>query len=140
VLLGLLFAGFIVAELDLYRHVFGRSVVVTKVLVDQRVPLPLRLLTALALLSLAAAGLAYAWRRRADLIGAARALVRAPSGRLLLVGLTLMLCVQLFERPLDRLFLLPRYFLEESLELLAGLYCLLAVAARPLRATLGRLP
>jgi hypothetical protein len=133
VLLVLLFAAFIELELDLDRYVFGRPVLDKRFLTDALVPRPLRLLTALALLALAAAVVVFAWRRRAELIDAAGQMARQPSGHLLVAGLALMLGVQLFERQLGRALPLPRYFLEESLELLSGIYCLLGTAARARR-------
>ncbi|MBI4588903.1 MAG: hypothetical protein HY725_08675, partial [Candidatus Rokubacteria bacterium] len=60
----------------------------------------------------------------------ARRLTAEPWGHLLLAGAAIFGFVQLFERRLNHWLLLPRNFLEESLELVAALYFLLAMVAR----------
>jgi hypothetical protein len=130
ILLVLMFAGMIELELDLDRRIFGVPVIDTRFLMSPAVPLGIRLLVILVLAGLAVAVLAYAWRRREDLWREARIMAREPWGRLLLAGGLLLGLVQLFESRLNALLPLPRYFLEESLELLAVLYCFVALAWR----------
>ena len=127
VLLVLLFLTFVELETDLDRRLFGRSVIDKHFLVDARVPLLPRLLTVICLLVLVLGVAAYAWRRRAHVISAARQLVRAPWGRVLITGLGLLVAVELFEKSLEHALSLPKYFVEESLELLAALYCAIAM-------------
>lgn len=127
VILALLFAAFVEVELDLDQRVFGRPVIDKRFLLSRTVPLPTRLLVALVLLGLAAGVLGYVWWRRAEFLRAVRALMREPWGRLLVVGLALFVAVQVFEKALGRALPLPKYFLEESLELIVALYCLVAV-------------
>jgi hypothetical protein len=126
-LLALLFAGFVELEVDLDRRLFGRPLIDKRFLLDGSSPLLPRLLTALVLLGVAIAVMAYVWRRRAEIVRAASALLRAPWGRVLLIGLGLLVVVEVFEKSLGGVLELPKYFLEESLELIAALWCFVAL-------------
>jgi hypothetical protein len=54
-----------------------------------------------------------------------------PAVGLLLLGCSLLVLIELFERSLNRMGAgLPKPLLEESLELLAALYCFLAMIGR----------
>ena len=127
VLLALVFLTFVELEIDFDRRLFGRPVIDKRFLLDARIPLLPRLLTVICLLAFVLGVAAYAWRRRARVISAARQLLRAPWGRVLVTGLGLLVMVEVFEKSLNHLLPHPRYFLEESLELLAALYCAIAM-------------
>lgn len=130
ILLALMFVGMIELELDLDRRIFGVPVIDKRFLMSPVFPLGIRLLVILVLAGLAGAVLIYAWRRRQELGPEARTMLREPWGRLLLAGGLLLGLVQLLETRLNKLLPLPRFFVEESLELLAVLYCFVALAWR----------
>lgn len=127
VMLALLFAIFVELELDLDRRLFGRPVIDKRFLLDGSNPVLPRLLVAVCLLGLALAVMVYVWRRRRELVRSAAAMVRAPWGHVLLASLSLLVVVEVFEKPLGRSTPLPKYFAEESIELLAALCCFVAL-------------
>src|SRR5687767_2200971 len=90
VLLALMFLTFVELEVDLDRRLFGRPVIDKRFLLDARNPLLPRLLTMICLVALVLGVAAYVWRRRARVISAARQLVRAPWGHVLLLGVALL--------------------------------------------------
>ncbi|MBI2204528.1 MAG: hypothetical protein HYU41_11830 [Candidatus Rokubacteria bacterium] len=137
VLLALGFVAAIRAEVDLDRWVFGVSIVDGKFLMTDAAPPAIRLLVGAMIAGLVVATAIYAVSRRAELRGELPRLRREPWGRALLAGTLLILLVQLVERPLNfveaslsRVMPMPRWFFEESMELLGAAYCLLAVAQR----------
>jgi hypothetical protein len=71
----------------------------------------------------------YALRHRADLVAWGWSALRTSWGRLLVLGIGILVVTEVFERSLNRMMGagLPRPLLEETLELLAALYCLLAL-------------
>ena len=129
VLLALLFGMFVELEVDLDRRMFGRPVIDKRFLLDANIALLPRLLTVLVLGGLAIAVVVYVWHRRAELVGAIAAMLRTPGGHIVLAGLGVIAIVQVFEKSLNFALPLPRYLLEESLELIAALYCFLGVLA-----------
>lgn len=137
VLLALGFVAAIRAEVDLDRWVFGVSIVDRKFLMTDAAPPAIRLLVGVMIAGLVVATAIYALARRAELRRELPRLRHEPWGRALLAGGLLILLVQVFERPLNfveaslaRVVPMPRWFLEESIELLGAGYCLLAVAQR----------
>ena len=121
VLLAALLAGLIIGEIDLDRIVFGRKLIHTRFLVDDGVWLGWRALAAVVMVGVPAALGLYALRHRAALLAAGHRALREPSGRVLLAGLAVFAVTEVFERPLGRIPGLPRYVLEELLELVAAI-------------------
>ena len=129
VLVAAMMAGLIVGELDLDRLLFGRKIISTRFLVDGRVPLAWR---ALALTAMAAPAILltlYARRRRRELLAAAIKAATEPSGHLVSAGVVIFGLTELFEKPLGRIPGLPRFMVEEALELLAGVCFAVALHA-----------
>jgi hypothetical protein len=114
-------------ELDLDLRLFGLRVIHTKFFVTPAVWLPYRLLAALALAAFYAAIAWYAWRHRAVLLGAAWRMPFQAWGQLLLAGFVLFGLVQALEDPIGQIPHVPRSYLEESVELIAYVYFLLAM-------------
>jgi RND family efflux transporter MFP subunit len=119
-----------IGEVDLDRMVFGTKIISTRFFVSPRYPLAAR---ALAVLVVVGAPLAVA----AWLLGHWRYLwegvvdgLRRPWGQVAAFGMGLMLLVEVFERPLGHLEMLPRSFAEEALELVSTLCIFVGLVAR----------
>lgn len=137
VLVALAAAAAIRAEIDLDRWVFGIPIVDTRFLTRSGAPVAARLAAGLVIAGIAVATALYAVRRRVELRGELRGLFGRPWGRTLLAATALLATAQLFERQLaviERTLAavvpIPRWFLEESIELMGAAYCLLAVVQR----------
>jgi hypothetical protein len=130
VLLASLLVGLIIGEVDLDRIVFGRKIIHTRFLVDAEVGIGWRVLAAAGMALPPAALALYALRHWRELWAAGRRALAEPSGRVLLAGLAIFALTELFERPLGRVPGLPRYMLEEVLELVAGLWLGAGLLAR----------
>lgn len=130
----LLTAGFIVlagSEMELRRHILGKSTKISRLARDVSAGLPRETLFVLVVAGLAVGLGVYAFRYRAEVVTWVWSALGAGWGRLLLLGCSLLVLTELFERPLNRMGAgLPNPLLEESLELLAALYCFLAVLRR----------
>ena len=128
-LVAAMMAGLIIGELDLDRLLFGRKIIGTRFLVDARVPLAWR---ALALTAMAAPPILltlYALRRWRELLPAVIEALTEPSGRLFSAGVVIFGLTELFEKPLSRIPGLPRFMVEEALELVAGVCFAVALHA-----------
>ena len=127
-----LFVGMAVREIDLDRWLLGRTIRLSPDLVIPA-PRPLirALITALAVAVFAAIAVYCLVRLRECAAEGARLLLE-PWGHLMLATTALLFLVQLFERPLSRLACCPRNFIEEGLELIGSLWCMLAMRARSL--------
>lgn len=130
ILLALLFGLFIELELDLDQRVFGRPVIDKRFVFDARQPPALRALTVLVIVGFVVMVALYAWRHRRELWLAVRELPGATGGGVLIAGLVLIAVVEAFEKSLGRLLPHPRYFLEESFELIAAALCFLGMVDR----------
>ena len=130
VLLALLFGLFIELEVDLDQRIFGRPVIDKRFVLDARLPLLPRALTVLVIASVVVIVALYAWRHRRELWRAARALPRTTGGWVLIAGLVLIAIVETFEKSLGKLLPHPRYFLEESFELIAAALCFMGMVDR----------
>jgi hypothetical protein len=134
VLLAAALCGLVVGELDLDRVVVGRKIISTRFLVDPRVWLGWRIVALLVMTVPPAALVIYAlWRRRELVVAIRREFADAP-GRLLIAGVLIFGLTELFERQLGRIPGLPRYLLEEALELVAAVCLSVALYARVRRA------
>ena len=126
VLIAGMLAGLIIGEVDLDRVIVGRKIISTRFLVDTEVWIGWRLLAATCIAVPPAALALYGlWRLRTLIAGIRRA-VTEPWGRVFFAGLLLFGFVETFERPLGRVPGLPRYIVEETLELISAV--LLGVA------------
>ena len=127
-------AGLIIGEVDLDRLVVGRKIISTRFFVDARVWLGWRAL-AFFVIALPPVALAiYALRRRRELLAAIRRATRESWGRVFIVGVIVFGLTELFEKPLGRIPGLPRYMVEEVLELVAAICFTVALYARSRRA------
>lgn len=121
VLVAAMLAGLIIGEVDLDRLLAGRKIISMRFLVDTRVWLGWRVL-ALLVMALPPAVLAlYALRRWRELFAAIRRATVESPGRVLIAGVIILGLTELFEKPLGRIPGLPRYMLEETLELAAAI-------------------
>jgi hypothetical protein len=111
----------------------GKSIRIARLARDVAAGLPRESMLVLVVARLAVAVGVYTLRHRADLVAWGRAALRTSWGRLLLLGASILVLTAVFERSLNRMVGagLPRPLLEESFELLAALYCLLALVLRP---------
>lgn len=127
------FAWLAICEMELPYYILGKGVKLSRLARDVAAGVPRDSLLVLAVAGLAAALGAYALRYRADLVAWGRSALQTAWGRLLLLGACVFLLVEIFERPLNRMMVgrgLPGPLLEETLELLAALYCFLAMTPR----------
>lgn len=129
VLVAGLLTGLVIGEVDLDKMVLGRKIISTRFLVDARVGVGWRALAALSVVGPPAALAIYALRRRTELAASIRRAVREPWGRVLIVGVVIFGLTEAFERPLGRIPGFPRYLLEETLELMAGVWLSAAMHA-----------
>jgi hypothetical protein len=130
VLIAAMMTGLIIGEVDLDRLVVGRKIISTRFLVDARVWLGWR---ALAMLIMALPPLVlaiYALRRWRELLGAVRRALAESSGRVFIAGVIIFGLTEVFEKPLGRVPGLPRYMLEEVLELIASICFGVALSAQ----------
>lgn len=127
------FAFLAIGELELPRRFLGKSIRIARLARDVAAGLPRESMLVLVVAGLAVAAGLYTLRHRADLVAWGRAALRTSWGRLLLLGASILVLTAVFERSLNRMMGagFPRPLLEESLELLAALYCLLAMMLRP---------
>jgi hypothetical protein len=121
VLVAAMLGGLIIGEVDLDRLIVGRKIISTRFLVDGGVWLGWRLLAAVTMALPPAALALYAVRRRRELLVAIRCATVQSSGRVFIAGAIVFALTELFEKPLGRIPGLPRYMLEETLELVAAI-------------------
>ena len=121
--------GLDIGEVDLDKVLVGRKIISTRFFVDAGVPLAGRLIAALVLVLPPVALAVYSWRHRIDLLRAILAALSAPSGRVLAGGLLIFGVTEVFEKPLGHVPGLPTFFVEESLELVAGIWFLVGIRA-----------
>ena len=130
VMIAAMMAGLIIGEVDLDRLVFGRKIISTRFLVDARVWLGWRVL-ALLVMTLPPLLLAvYALRRWREVLTALRRWTAESSGRVFLAGVVIFGLTEVFEKPLGRVPGVPRYMLEEVLELIASICFAVALYAQ----------
>jgi len=122
--------GLIIGEVDLDRLVFGTKVVSTRFLVNARVALQWRVIAAVVVVGVPVAIGMSALVRVRLVWRDSWAAVAQPWGRVLAAAVALAILTELFERPLGHVPGVPRYFLEELLELVAGIGFLVSAVAR----------
>lgn len=127
------FAFLVVSEMELPRLILGKSIKIGRLARDVAAGSPRESVFVLVTGGLAVGLAAYALRHRAELVAWSWSALETPWGRLLLLGGTILVLTEVFERSLNRMMMAstrPRTLLEETLELLASLYCLLAMMQR----------
>ena len=126
------FAFLAICEMELPRRVLGKSIKMGRLTRDVAAGLPRETIFVLVVAGLAVSLGVYALRHRADLVTWARAALETAWGRLFVLGVSILVLTEICERSLNRMMGsgLPRSLLEESLELLAALYCALAMLQR----------
>jgi hypothetical protein len=122
--------GIIIGEVDLDKHIFGVKVISTKFMVDVRIPLALRVLGSAVVVGVPAAIAVYALTRLRELWSTGIDALRHAHGQILLAAALLFGLVQLVEGPLSHVPGLPRFFAEETLELIATTWFLIAALGR----------
>ena len=115
----------IVSEIDLDQRVFGIPVIDWRFFRRATIPLPVRTLVAVVIIGCVTTFFVYAALRWRAIWDEACIGFREGWGWLLVAGLVLYGIPQPCDPCLNRVFPLPRNFLEESLELLGMLYILL---------------
>jgi hypothetical protein len=130
ILIAAMLVGLIIGEVDLDRLVAGRKIISTRFLVDPSVSISWRVVALLAMAVPAVVLALYALVRRWDLLRAIRRAMAASWGRLFITGFVIFGVTELLEKPLGRIPGLPRYLLEETLELVAAVCFGVALYAR----------
>jgi hypothetical protein len=129
VLVAAMMTGLIIGEVDLDRLLFGRKIISTRFLVDSRVWLGWRALALLAMgIPPVVLGL-YALRRWRELRAAILRALSESAGRVFIAGFVIFGLTEVFEKPLGRIPGLPRFMVEEVLELVAGICFAVALYA-----------
>jgi len=130
VLVAAMLTGLIIGEVDLDRLIVGRKIISTRFLVDARVWLGWRVL-ALVVMTLPPLLLAvYALRRWREVLSSLRRWMTESSGRVFLAGVVIFGLTEVFEKPLGRVPGVPRYMVEEVLELIASICFAVALCAQ----------
>jgi len=126
------FALLAISEMELPRLLLGKSIRIRRLARDVAAGLPRESIFVLVTAVLVVGLGVYALRHRAELVAWGRPALGTAWGRLLLLAASILVLTELFERPLNHLVGpdLPRSLLEETLELLAALYCFLALMQR----------
>jgi hypothetical protein len=122
--------GLVIGEVDLDRVIFGIKIISTKFFVDARVVFVWRLLAMLVVGGVPLAIGVFALVRVRAFWRDGWAAVAQPWGRVLAASVAVAVLTEVFERPLGHVPGVPRYFLEELLELLAAIGFLVAALGR----------
>jgi hypothetical protein len=123
-------AAIVIGELDLDKRLFGVKIIATRFFVDREMFLPYRLLAVAVVVGTPLAIGLYALANWRQLWLSGLDALRHAWGRVLLAAVLTFGVAQLFERPLGHVPGFPRYFLEESLELIAAIWFVLAATDR----------
>ena len=119
-------------ELEIWRVLVGKTLMIRRIM-NMQPALFIRamlILTVMAAVTVTVA--AYALRHLKELWRWSLKALGASWGRILVLGLLIFACTELFEGKLNRILptVLPRAFVEEGLELLANAYFMLALVTR----------
>ena len=117
VLVAAMLVGLMMGEVDLDRVLAGRKIVSKRFLLDAEVWLGWRVLAFLAMVLPAMTLALYALRQRRALLTAIRRVTSESPMRLFIAGMVILGFTETFERSLERTPGLPRYVVEEVLEL-----------------------
>lgn len=125
--------GLVIGEVDLDRILFGTKVIATRFFVNGRVAIGWRALAALIVVGVPAAiGLFVVVRAQVFWREGWAAIVQ-PWGRVLAASVGLAVLTELFEKPLGHVPSVPRFLLEELLELVAAIGFFVSGVARARR-------
>jgi hypothetical protein len=119
-----------IGEIDLDRVLFGTQIISTRFFVSPRYALAARAAAALVVVGAPLAAAAWLLAHWRHLWGAIVNALHQPWGQVAAFGMALMLAVEVVERPLSSIKLLPRNFAEEVLEFVAALCIFVGLAAR----------
>jgi hypothetical protein len=132
ILLAAGFAFVVVSELELPKILAGK-IKTDRLAHEVAAGHPRQIVFVLVVGGLALAATVYTLRHLRELLAWAGSALRADWGHLFYAAAVILVITELFERPLNRMMAsigLPRPLLEETLELIASLYCLLAMRQR----------
>ncbi|HKZ05853.1 MAG TPA: hypothetical protein VJU81_10325 [Methylomirabilota bacterium] len=140
-----LFFGFsilLAGELEAWQVVFGRTLTTRHVLRMSPIKFGFAMVTLALIVTLMVAVVVYTLRHFRELLAWALAALRSDWGWVLLTGLLIFACTELFERKLNSIqrAIFPKTFLEEGLELLANSFFVLALRERDRVDPVGRTP
>ena len=132
ILLAAGFAFVVVSEMELPRLLAGK-IRTDRLLREIAAGHPRQILFVLVVGGLALALAVYTLRHLRELLAWAGSALRTDWGRLFYLAVAMLVVTEIFERALNRKMAslgLPRPLLEETIELVASLYCLLAMGER----------
>lgn len=122
--------GLVIGEVDLDRLIFGTKIISTKFFVDARAAFVWRLLAMLVVVGVPLVIGVFALVRIRTFWRDGWAAVAQPWGHVLAASVAVAVLTELFEKPLGHAPGVPRYFLEELLELVAAIGFLVAALGR----------
>jgi hypothetical protein len=122
--------GVVIGEVDLDRILFGTKVIATRFFVNGRVAIAWRALAVLIVVGVPAAIGLFVLVRARVFWREGWAAISQPWGRVLAASVGLAVLTELFEKPLGHVPGLPKFVLEELLELVAAIGFFVSAVAR----------
>jgi len=122
--------GLVIGEVDLDRILFGTKVIATRFFVNGRVAIAWRALAVLIIVGVPAAIGLFVLVRARVFWREGWAAIAQPWGRILAASIGLAVLTELFEKPLGHVPGLPKFVLEELLELVAAIGFFVSAVAR----------